>query len=168
MVKAGEFREDLLYRLQVIEIPVPPLRERTEDIPLLVDFFVVKHAARLQRPRPGVAPEALDPLAALSWPGNIRELENVVERALLLSEGPEILTFLEGHPAPPHSMEGSRGLKEAARAAAAAAERRLILAALRATGGNVTHAAGRLALSRRGLQLKMKQLGIRPGDDSSA
>jgi DNA-binding NtrC family response regulator len=168
MVKTGMFREDLLYRLQVIEIPVPPLRERTEDIPLLVDFFVAKHAARLGHPRPGVAPTALDPLAALSWPGNIRELENVVERALLLSEGPEILTFHEGHPAPPLSGDGTRGLKEAARAAAAAAERRLILAALRATGGNVTHAAGRLALSRRGLQLKMKQLGIRPGDDSSA
>jgi DNA-binding NtrC family response regulator len=185
-VKAGRFREDLLYRLNVVEIHVPPLRQRTDDVAPLVEFFLDKHAERLGRPRPSVSPETLGALVAAPWPGNVRELENAVERALLLTEGPVLRPADLGldaaaedagsgamaDPGEDSPAQGPRDLKEAARAAAAGAERRLIRAALAATRGNVTRAAERLGLSRRGLQLKMKSLGLRehagedaPGDE---
>jgi DNA-binding NtrC family response regulator len=161
MAGQGCFREDLLYRLKVVEIRVPPLRERRADIPLLVDFFLEKHSRRLDRPLAKVSPSALAALQALPWPGNVRELENAVERALLLGQGPVLTEFdlgLEsGAPAPPSDGQ-PRG---ALRAAAAEAERRLIRAALESTGSNVTRAAERLGLSRRGLQIKMKEFGLR-------
>jgi len=90
MVREGRFREDLFYRLNVITIELPPLRQRKEDIPLLVDFFLKKYAEENARPTPRITPEALRPLMAYSWPGNVRELENVIERAVVLSSGPEI------------------------------------------------------------------------------
>ncbi len=89
-VRDGRFREDLFYRLNVITIELPPLRQRKEDIPLLVDFFRKKYAEENDRPVRGITPEALRPLMAYSWPGNVRELENVVERAVVLSSGTEI------------------------------------------------------------------------------
>jgi DNA-binding NtrC family response regulator len=161
-VRTGGFREDLFYRLKVIELVVPPLRERPEDIAALVDCFLARHAARLERPRPEIAPDALAALSEQSWPGNVRELENAVERAVLLAEtetlAPADFGIGEGQddsPADPSS------LKDAVRAAAARTERRMILAALDMTDGNITHAAARLGLSRRGLQLKMKELDLR-------
>jgi DNA-binding NtrC family response regulator len=160
-VRSGRFREDLFYRLRVVEIRVPPLREHPDDIPLLVDFFLDKHAKRLERPRPELPDQALAALVAQPWPGNVRELENAIERAVLLSDGDVLRADDFGFrpvsaPSPPNGS-----LKEVARAAAAEAERRMIRAALEATAGNVTHAADRLGLSRRGLQLKMKDLGLR-------
>src|SRR5436305_1377163 len=89
-VREGRFREDLFYRLNVITIELPPLRQRKEDIPLLVDFFRKKYAEENDRPVRGITPEALRPLMSYSWPGNVRELENVVERAVVLSSGSEI------------------------------------------------------------------------------
>ena len=89
-VREGNFREDLFYRLNVITIELPPLRQRKEDIPLLVDFFRKKYAEENDRPVRSITPEALRPLMAYSWPGNVRELENVVERAVVLSTGTEI------------------------------------------------------------------------------
>jgi DNA-binding NtrC family response regulator len=89
-VREGRFREDLFYRLNVITIELPPLRQRKEDIPLLVDFFLKKYAEENDRPARRVSPEALRPLMAYSWPGNVRELENVIERAVVLSSGMEI------------------------------------------------------------------------------
>jgi DNA-binding NtrC family response regulator len=89
-VREGRFREDLYYRLNVITVELPPLRQRKEDIPLLVDFFLKKYAEENGRSAPRVTPEALRPLMAYSWPGNVRELENVIERAVVLSSGPEI------------------------------------------------------------------------------
>src|SRR5277367_1742977 len=86
-VRDGRFREDLFYRLNVITIELPPLRQRREDIPLLVDFFLKKYAEENSRSVPRVTPEALRPLMAYSWPGNVRELENVIERAVVLSSG---------------------------------------------------------------------------------
>src|ERR1700723_2731936 len=94
-VRDGRFREDLFYRLNVITIELPPLRQRREDIPLLVQFFLKKYAEENDRPVRRIAPEALRPLMSYSWPGNVRELENVIERAVVLSSGtaigPELL-----------------------------------------------------------------------------
>ena len=158
----GRFRQDLLFRLRVVEVHVLPLRERMEDVPILVHFFLDKHARRLGRPRPEVAPEALNHLARQSWPGNVRELENAVERAFLLAEhgvlGPEDFGGEASRP----PARGAPGTRPPMKAAAADAERRVVVAALESTGGNVTRAALRLRLSRRGLQLKLKQLGLRP------
>src|SRR5271169_6588565 len=89
-VRDGRFREDLFYRLNVITIELPPLRQRKEDIPLLVDFFLKKYAEENDRPARHITPEALRPLISYSWPGNVRELENVIERAVVLSSGTEI------------------------------------------------------------------------------
>ena len=90
MVREGRFREDLFYRLNVITIELPPLRQRREDIPLLVQFFLKKYAEENDRPVRRITPEALRPLMSYAWPGNVRELENVIERAVVLSSGPEI------------------------------------------------------------------------------
>jgi DNA-binding NtrC family response regulator len=89
-VRDGKFREDLFYRLNVITIDLPPLRQRKEDIPLLVEFFLNKYSAENERPLRRITPEALRPLLTYAWPGNVRELENVVERAVVLSSGNEI------------------------------------------------------------------------------
>jgi len=160
-VAAGEFREDLLYRLRVVAIEVPSLSGRREDIPQLVEFFLDKHARRLGRPRPRVEAAALASLASRPWPGNVRELENAVERAVLLGEPSSLRTEDFGLEQPAEETSGS-DIKTASRSAAIAAEVRMIRDALDATGGNVTHAAQRLGLSRRGLQIKMKELGLRP------
>lgn len=156
----GRFREDLLYRIRVIELRVPPLRERLEDIPLLLDFFVDKHSRRLARPHPSVDPEVAGILAGRAWPGNIRELENAVERALLLAES-DVLG--PGDFPVPTGVHEKRppGIKEASRRVAATTQSRMIREALDKTGGNVSRAAELLGMSRRGLQLKMKDLGLR-------
>src|SRR5437868_6643394 len=89
-VREGKFREDLFYRLNVISIDLPPLRQRKEDIPLLVDFFLARYSEENERPRRRITPEGLRPLLTYSWPGNVRELENVMERAVVLSSGTEV------------------------------------------------------------------------------
>jgi two-component system response regulator AtoC len=169
-VRGGRFREDLFYRLHVVPITLPSLRERPEDIPLLARLFVERFAAKLQRPVTGIDPAAMDALRAHAWPGNIRELENAIERAVLLCDGatlgpgdlpPELSAGVR--PAAP-SAEATP-LRERIRAATQRIERDAILEALRLTEGNVTRAAKELGLSRRGLQLKMKELEIdREGD----
>src|ERR1700736_379803 len=97
-VREGKFREDLFYRLNVITVDLPPLRQRKEDIPLLVEFFLQKYSAENERPARRITPEALRPLMAYSWPGNVRELENVIERSVVLSSGTAIgLDLLPDH-----------------------------------------------------------------------
>lgn len=166
-VKAGRFRDDLFYRLNVVPIDLPPLRERPTDIPLLIADFVKKFSARLSKPAPSVTPEALELLTQFPWPGNIRQLENVVERFLVMCDGETILPehlpeeileyeerrFLE-------SQTGGTSLKERVRDATRLIERKAIIEALEATAFNVTQAARNLNISRKGLQLKMKELGI--------
>ena len=158
MVAAGKFREDLLYRLNVITLRVPPLRERPEDIPLLVDRFVEKHAPAGARPK--VTRAALGKLAAFPWPGNVRQLENEVRRALVLSDGVIDVAQL--------SADVVRGGPGAARGAGLdvrsrvdALEVELVTEALQKTRGNQTKAAQLLGLSRFGLQKMMKRLKIR-------
>ncbi len=173
-IAAGEFREDLYYRLNVVPLALPPLRERTGDIPALVRHFVAKFNARLGRKVERLTPAALDTLAAYPWPGNIRELENIIERTVLFADTPTI----DAADLPPEitakaggateavrqatmATDGDVSMKEVVKKATAQIERDLIVKALDETDGNVTHAARRLKISRKSLQIKMKDLGIR-------
>ncbi|MCK6529350.1 sigma-54 dependent transcriptional regulator [Myxococcota bacterium] len=178
MVREGAFREDLFYRLNVVPIRLPPLRERREDIPDLADHFVKRFNKRLGRTVSGIRDDALGILVGHSWPGNVRELENVIERAVLLAEGDrlcpqdlprELLAAAATLAAIPLRAQGAGGsdpgpaasLKDRVREQTAQIERDLIRQALDDDSWNVTRAARRLGLSRKGLQLKMKELGLR-------
>lgn len=167
-IKAGRFREDLFYRLNVVPIRLPSLRDRKEDIPLLVGFFLSRFNNKLKKQIQGVSRPALDALKCFTWPGNIRQLENVVERSVLMSEE-EVLKLKDL----PKEVVGDQGqaadelaesplsFKEIVRAQTQKIERELIERALDSTSGNVTKAAETLGLSRKGLQLKIKELGIK-------
>src|SRR5580692_9740956 len=163
MVREGRFREDLFYRLNVITIELPPLRQRKEDIPLLVEFFLKKYAEENGRSTPRVTPEALRPLMAYSWPGNVRELENVIERAVVLSSGPEISMDLL-----PESMMG-RGSSFSMHDAPSDAslfeivedvERRVITDMLERCNWNQTEAAERFHVPLSTLNQKIRRLNI--------
>ena len=178
LVNEGRFQQDLFYRLNVVPIHIPPLRERREDIPLLADHFIAKFNDRLKKEIAAITPEAVERLVAYQWPGNIRELENLMERTVLFCEGPEIrvsdLPPEVAGAATPHPVAATaqaageeaprpapESLKEAVRAETERVERELIQRALDATGGNVTQAARKLKISRKSLQTKMKELGLR-------
>ena len=155
--KAGAFREDLYFRLAVIPITVPPLRDRTEDIPLLVEHFVAQLAKETaQKPR-GFTSGALDLLRRYSFPGNVRELRNIVERLTIMNPGVTIRPDQAQMVLPPlEAAEAGGGrLIDAVREF----ERKQIEAALQAEGGNMTRAASRLGLERSHLYKKMTQLG---------
>ncbi|MCG3110204.1 MAG: sigma-54 dependent transcriptional regulator [Candidatus Manganitrophus sp. SB1] len=167
-IKEGSFREDLYYRLNTVTLKLPALRERKEDLPLLTDHLLRKYSERLRRPLRGMSPEAQAALSIYDYPGNIRELENVIERGVLLSQGP--LLRLEDLPEELHctpsltATEESSSpdrIKERMKSIKGQMEREMIVAALHETGGNVTLAAKQLGLSRKGLQLKMKAYQIR-------
>ena len=162
-VAAGRFREDLFYRLNVMRVHVPALRERREDVPLLVDHFLEHFRKALGRPVRGIADDALARLVAHPWPGNVRELENVIERAVILARGDRVtvreLPTNVVHPDPGADAAGTGDMS--LRRARRAAEIEAIRAALRATGGNRTHAARVLEISHRALLYKLKEYGIR-------
>jgi transcriptional regulator with PAS, ATPase and Fis domain len=164
LVEAGRFRQDLFYRLNVIAIAAPPLRERGADIELLARHFVDKH----KRERPGrLSRAAVDCLLAYSWPGNIRQLENEVRRALVLADDvilPEHLSAEVRHGAAPTGARAD-GLNIKSRVDALEAD--LVRTALDRTGGNQTRAAELLGLSRFGLQKMMKRLSISGSPRSS-
>jgi two-component system, NtrC family, response regulator AtoC len=168
-VAEGRFREDLFYRLNVLPIHLPPLRERREDIPALAQLFLERFARRHRAAVEGIDPRAMELLVGFHWPGNIRELENVIERAVLLARslqlGVEDLPGELTHGKPGRApRSGLSPLKDRIKSATRRIEREAILETLEATSGNVTQAARMLGLSRRGLQLKMRELGIaRPG-----
>jgi DNA-binding NtrC family response regulator len=163
MVREGRFREDLYYRLNVITVELPPLRQRKEDIPLLVDFFLKKYAEENGRTVPRITPEALRPLMAYSWPGNVRELENVIERAVVLSSGPEINMDLL-----PESMLGrgsSLSLHDPPTDASLFeivedVERRVITDMLERCNWNQTEAAERFHVPLSTLNQKIRRLNI--------
>jgi nitrogen regulation protein NR(I) len=178
LIAGGTFREDLFYRLNVVPIRLPALRERTSDIPLLVEHFLAKFNDRLKKKVEGVEPDTMETLVAYPWPGNIRELENVIERAVLFCDTqrlragdlpPEIrgIPAMANVPLPEADLQaalaGEGGLKEHVKVAMSRLEKELVSRALQQTGGNVTHAARLLKISRKGLQLKMKELGLREG-----
>ena len=191
-IRSGNFREDLYYRLNVVPLRIPPLRDRREDIPLLTHHIIKKFNERLKKNIDGLEPDALERLCVYGWPGNIRELENVLERTILFCEVPRIrledlppellghtgTTSPTGVPSLPMSAPVSapvsdstritippgaapQSLKEIVRAETERVERELIQRALDETGGNVTKAAKLLKISRKSLQLKMKDFGLR-------
>ena len=162
-VRTGRFREDLFYRLNVVPIILPTLSERREDVPSLAEFFLRRVVQRLGVGARALSAEAMATLARHDWPGNIRQLENTIERAALLSDGPSIevddLPAEITRPCGGLTDPGS-SLRERVRSATRRIEREAIVEALTTTQGNVTRAAEQLGLSRRGLQLKMKELAI--------
>ncbi len=168
-VEDGEFRDDLYYRLNVVPIHLPPLRDRKEDIPLLVKHFIEKFKTRLGRAVTGIGKDALNILVNYRWPGNIRELENVTERCILFTEGQQIemadlpAELVErSHAAPTTAtIDTDTSMKDIVKQATAELERDLIVKALTETGGNVTRAAKKLKISRKSLQNKMKEFGLR-------
>jgi len=174
-IDAGRFRQDLYYRLAVVPIRVPPLRERVGDIPQLANFFLEKYVQRLGKPPAQLSAEAMAALQAYPWPGNIRELENFIERLVLFAEGPAIgLSDLSEPVRPDQPAQSSTesaapettpspegGLKDIVRMRSAELERDLIQKALEETAGNVTRAARLLRISRKSLQTKMKEFGLR-------
>ena len=161
--KAGRFREDLFYRLNVLNIAIPPLRDRREDIPLLIDHFLARNNARLGTSIRGIEPEARRVLVEYGWPGNVRELENTIERAMVLCEGDRIsLQDLPDRvreacdPVQATLASGELSIKKTTRII----EEQLIRRALQKTKGNRTRAAEILELSHRALLYKIKDYAI--------
>lgn len=167
-VKEGRFRADLFYRLNVVPIHLPPLRKRPDDIPLLVRAFVDQFGERLKRPSLTIQPEVLDLLSQFPWPGNIRQLENVIERVMVMTENnvfgvenlPEDILEYEERRFEEESNR-SQSLKERVKDVTRRIEKEAIESALEATSNNITQAARLLNISRKGLQLKIKELGLR-------
>jgi transcriptional regulator with PAS, ATPase and Fis domain len=163
MVQEGRFREDLFYRLNVITIDLPALRQRKEDIPLLVEFFLRKYSAENERPLRRVTPEGLRSLLGYSWPGNVRELENVIERAVVLSSGTEIGPDLlpdhiagRGTPFPVLDHRADASLFDIVEEC----ERHIITDMLEKCGWNQTEAAERFRVPLSTLNQKIKRLSI--------
>jgi DNA-binding NtrC family response regulator len=160
-VAAGRFREDLYYRLNVFSIRIPPLRERMEDVPVLVEHFVRKFCRSMNKPEKKVSPKAMELLMNYDWPGNVRELQNAVERAVVLSQGDELMP--EDFPV----LERSRG-RNAATQSLASVEEEHIRKVLQETGFNITRSAKILGIDRVTLYNKMKKYGIqRPGSSGA-
>jgi DNA-binding NtrC family response regulator len=174
-IEKGGFRADLFYRLQVVTVEIPALRERREDIPVLADTFARQAAERYGLPPRVLAPSALRKLVEYHWPGNVRELRNAVERSMILAENDEVnakdlpeeiggavnkavkeqsapATFEPGALAVPFTSDFREDRREF--------ERRYIARCLEETGGNVTRAASILGMHRQSLQHKLRELGL--------
>lgn len=166
LIKDNRFREDLFYRLNVIGIELPPLRHRAEDIPLLVNHFVKKHAPRLGVQPKSFSTDAIRAMQAYAWPGNVRELENAVESCLALSTGPELIGIDELPAELGATSRRSSGLPQLSEdglnldQAVLDVERRLIIEALEASDGVKARAAKMLNIKRTTLVEKMKRMGI--------
>jgi DNA-binding NtrC family response regulator len=163
MVADGDFRQDLYYRLVVFPIELPPLRERCEDVPLLVDHFIDKHARDAGKLVREVAPDAIEALQAYDWPGNVRELENVIHRSLLITEGPVL--ELDDLPRLKVSRSDAQTDDEGAPISVALSleelERKAIERALKSHGGNLSDVARQLGIGRSTLYRKLEQYGLR-------
>ena len=161
MIRNNQFREDLFYRLNVFPIAIPPLRERREDIPLLVHYFVLRHSREMQKQIKSVPKQVMEALVNAEWPGNIRELGNFIERCVIFTQGDELYvpnTELRRSAAVPAASTFER------------AERQVITDALRAASGRIAGkggAAERLGLKRTTLQNKMHKLNISRADHSA-
>jgi two-component system response regulator AtoC len=162
-VKHGRFREDLYYRLNVLQLTVPPLRERLDDIPLLVDHFIARNNERLGTRIVGIEPRARRVLLGYHWPGNVRELENLIERAVVLCEG-DTLTLADLPARLQQAPDAVAGVLASGELSIKKAERvieeALIRRALDKTQGNRTAAARLLEISHRALLYKIKDYGV--------
>jgi formate hydrogenlyase transcriptional activator len=156
-VAQGQFRADLYYRLGVFPIHMPALRERCEDIPLLVWFFITRKQAKLGKRIEKVPQKVMHALASYSWPGNVRELENVIERALILSRG----TTLHSDELSAHGSTKPTGVQSATLASMERAHILAVLAECRGRINGAGNAAERLGLNPSTLRFRMKKLGIR-------
>ncbi len=168
MVRQGSFREDLLYRLDVYKIQVPPLRDRADDIPLLAENFLQTFRSEMDKPVDRFSEEAITALCNYNWPGNVRELRNAVERSLLSAHGDVIelhdlpdKVSEEGRDIPKRDGELNQVMENGLDPWLAASERRLIIAALKETGGVQVRAAHLLGISERSLWHRIKKLDIR-------
>jgi len=165
-VENSKFREDLYYRLAVVPISLPPLNERPEEIPDLVHFFIERHSERLKIPVTGIEPEAMEVLLKHNWPGNIRELENLLEQAMVMSDRPTLRAEdLPERVRSPMTQTAAGAGPEigddlSVKRHTASLERRLIQKALEKTGGNRTHAAELLELSPRALRYKIRDYDL--------
>jgi DNA-binding NtrC family response regulator len=169
-VEADRFREDLYYRLKVVEIELPPLRERTEDIPALAHRFLEQVAERLGRETKPLSPEALATLTRHAWPGNVRELRNVLEQAAVLAAGEAIEVgdlHLQGRSAAPSGADvpvDDLPFADAKKQTIESFERDFLLRALRENQGNVSRTAQAIGMVRQSLQQKIRELGLRDED----
>jgi len=166
MVADGGFRDDLYYRINVLSIDVPPLRERREDIPVLIDYFLRKHTNNSSRPVSGLTPETKKLMNEYGWPGNVRQLESAIERAILLSEG-DLITVED---LPTEVRQDVGPASEGAFKLPAEGinfedvERNLITQAMEQTDYNITKAAKLLGLTFRTLQYRLEKFGIKKAD----
>jgi DNA-binding NtrC family response regulator len=169
-VKEGRFREDLYYRLKVVEVEIPPLRERLEDVPLLVDRVLDQLAARLGREKAVMDESALARLVRHPWPGNVRELRNVVEQAAVLASGQAIeeddLNLDGGRQLPADALAPDPAVPfaDAKKRVVERFERDYLLGALRRHGGNISRTAEAIGMVRQSLQQKIRELGLRDED----
>ena len=157
-VTSGEFRQDLFYRIAALPLRVPPLRERTSDIPEMAQLLLRSIAQELGRPNVTLARQAIMAMQAYHWPGNIREMRNVLERAVLLSKAGDLLEV---------ALADSGGNAPSARGSLQAAEREEIQRMLQEQGWNITSTAKLLGISRSGLYTKIKQYDLRPANGQS-
>jgi two-component system response regulator AtoC len=167
-VEAGRFSADLYYCLNVAPYALVPLRERLADLPAHAEYYIARFNARLNRQVSNLSADALARLMAHRWPGNVRELENVIERAMLFADGDVLevghLPDHLGADANERITDFESGMKGIVRRATAGIERELIRRALDDNRQNITHAAKQLGISRKGLQTKMRDLGLRETD----
>jgi two-component system response regulator AtoC len=171
-VREGHFRQDLYYRLAVISIYIPPLRERKEDILPLVDYFIEDYNRKFRKSVRGITEETRRLLLAYDWPGNVRELRNAIERAMILEEDPMLrpsyLPFAASSPAAGESLPGGRRLPALTIPEGGTSleeiERSMVVLALEQAGSNQTQAARLLDISRDALRYKMKKFGLIHGD----
>ena len=165
-VEAGRFRRELYFRLNGVCLRLPPLRERRDDIPALIEYFVDKHASLLKKVVPVIGDKAFQTLSAYHWPGNIRELENLARKLVVFGDVQIALNDLQLAGTVAYASEGPSpggSLKVAARAASKKAERELIMQALERTRWNRKRAARELQISYKSLLYKIKQIGVSNG-----
>ncbi|MDB5299062.1 MAG: putative NtrC family two-component system response regulator, partial [Phycisphaerales bacterium] len=160
MVKEKQFRQDLLYRINGVTIHIPPLRERREDIPLLIHYFMKAAAEKYEKQIEGVEPEAHQVLMSYSWPGNVRELRNVIERMVVLSPGPKLSVSSLPPEIRPAGGEVSGGMNNLVGISIEQAERELIRNTLKLTNGNREQAARILGIGERTLYRKIKDYDL--------
>jgi DNA-binding NtrC family response regulator len=160
-IARGAFRRDLLFRLNTVELRLPPLRERDEDIALLAESFLAHFRKRYQRDALRFSPSALNALRSYAWPGNVRELSHVIERAVLMQDDDTVDdAALNLKPEATHALSGAAALAANGSMTVDEAEEQLVRQALERTGGNIQRAATLLGLSRPSLYRRMEKYGI--------